>query len=443
MSARRNENGKGHRRIAAWFTVRSAGSTMVHHWALACFSLVTAFGIWFVIQDVENPRVEGLVPPDSDPASIRVSTVFNAGDYIVSEPSPVKVRVDARKADLQSLRPSDFEATADVKGQPVGTPVSVPVRVRTTRANVRILEVIPPTVTVTLREAKVREMAVNVRITGPLPDNYRFSDAQPALDPITVKVRGLPDDVDSVTSVDLDANLSGARNNTVTIVGDLVGRTDGGNPVSVQVTPSRASATFRIEQTFVQRTIGITPSLSGQPAIGFRVANVTIDPPTVTVTGPKSVVDSIQGISTEAVAITNARTSVTQVRQVDRIPNVASDLSTVLVTVEIRPIDCGDQSTACGSTVFVVAAAFAPPPPATLVVVVPDGGYSVQARVSGPLDALSKVKLSDIKATISLANATVGTQPYAVTFAPLPTGFTGLKIEADPLPVTLRAAVAP
>ncbi len=443
MTARRNGNGQSHRRMAAWFTLRSAGGAMVHHWALACFSLITAFGVWFVIQDVENPRAEGLIPPDPEPASIRVSTVFNAGDYIVSEPSPVKVRVDARKADLQSLRASDFEATVDVKSQPVDTPVSVPVRVRTTRANVRILEVIPPTVTVTLHEAKVREMAVNVRITGPLPDNYRFSDTQPTLDPVTVKVRGLPDDVDSVASVDLDANLSGARNDTVTIEGDLVGRTDSGNPVSVQITPSRARATFKIEQTFVQRTIGITPSISGQPAPGYRVSSVTIDPPIVTVSGPKSVVDSIQGISTEPVTITNARTNITQVRQVDRIPNVASDRSTVLVTVEIRPIDCGDQSTACGSTAFVVAPTFTPAPPPTLVVVVPDGGYSVQVRVSGPLDALSRVKLSDIKATISLANATAGTQPYTVTLAPLPAALTGLKAEADPLPVTLRAPGAP
>ena len=438
MSLERNNNGKGHPGLAAWFTVRSTGASLFHHWALACFSVVAAFGIWYVIQDVENPRVEGLVPPVSEPASIRIATVFNAGDFIVSEPSPVKVKVDARKADLQALRASDFEATVDVKGLPAETPQSVPVRVKTTRANVRIIEVQPDRVTVTLHEAKVRDIPVNVRITGPLPDNYRLPDAQPALDPATVRVRGLPDDVDSVVSVDLDANLSGARNDTVTIEGDLVGRTEAGNPVSVQISPSRARATFKIEQTFVQRTIGIMPTLSGQPAVGYRVASVTIDPPIVTVSGPKGVVDGIQGISTDAVTITNARTSITQVRLVDRVPNVATDRSTVLVTVEIRPIDCGDQSTACGSTTFVVAPTFAPAAPATLAVVVPEGGYSIQVRVSGPLDSLQKLKVTDIKATVSLASAAIGTQPYPVVVGTLPAA--GLKAEADPLPVTLKAA---
>lgn len=437
---RRNGGRNAHRTAVAWLTLRSGGASLFGHWALALFSLAAAFGIWYVIQDVENPRIQGIVPPDPEPASIRI-TVFNAGDYIVSEPSPVKVKVEARKADLQTLRPSDFEATVDVKGLPAESPQLVTVRVRTTRANVRIMQVQPAQVTVTLREAKVREMPISVRITGALPDNYRFADAQPTLDVTTVKVRGLPDDVDSVASVDLDANLSGVRNDTATIDGALVGRTEGGNPVSVTISPPRARATFRIEQTFVQRTIGITPALSGQPAAGYRVTNVTIDPPTVTVSGPKSVVDGIQGIGTEAVTITGARTTITQVRQVDRLPNVASDRSTVLVTVEIKPIDCGDQSVSCSTTTFVVAPVFLPAAPPGLAVAVPDGGFMVQVRVSGPLDAIKSLKLTDIKATVSLANAVAGAQLYPVTIAPLPVP--GLKAEADALSVTLRTVAVP
>jgi hypothetical protein len=39
-------------------TIRSVAD----HWMLAIFSLIAAGGIWFVIQDIENPRVEALVP---------------------------------------------------------------------------------------------------------------------------------------------------------------------------------------------------------------------------------------------------------------------------------------------------------------------------------------------------------------------------------------------
>lgn len=435
MSLKRNGNGRVSRLRVGWLTFRSLGASVSSHWAMACFSLVAAFGVWFVIQDVENPRVTGLVPPEPQPASIQVQVKDNQ-DYIVSDPQPVKVQVEARKADLADLRSTDFDATVSVLGKPVGVPVDVPVHVTTRHSGVRILNVSPAQVTVTLQEAKVKEMPVTAHVVQPLPGNYRLADPDhdPQIDPVTVKIRGLPALVDSVASVDLDINLSSARSDSVTIEGELVARTEAGNAVTVSITPARASATYKVAQTFTQRTLGLTPSTSGQPAPGFRIGNITVDPPIVTVTGPKSVVDSLQGIGAEAVNVTNARTNITQVRQVDKVSNLAIDHTTVIITVEIKAIDCGDPATApCGSTTFTVAPSFTG---ATPGLTADANEYAVQVRVTGSLADLQKLKPTDIKAAVPLTNPVVGTKSYDVIIT-LPSGL-NLKAEADQLAVTLR-----
>jgi len=402
--------------------LRGGGGSVLSHWVLACFSLVAAFGVWFVVQDVENPQVDVWVPAQTDPASI-VPQAVNARDFIVSELEPVRVQVQARKADVASLRPSDFDASVDVKGVQPGAPAQVPVHVTSRRNGVRVVSVNPASVTVTLHEAKVKDVPVTVNRRLPLPPGYQ--ESSPAtVDPVFVSVRGLPDLVDSVAEVDVDVNLSNVRGDTQ-IDGDLVARTSGGSTVTVTLSPPTARVSLKVQPIFEQRTMGLTPNIVGLPAPGYRVGSVTVDPAVVTVTGPKDVVDGLQGLGTDQVDVSGATKDVVQSRLVDRVPNLVSDHTTVIVTVSIVPFDT--------AAAFVVAPDIHPP--AGLVAAA--GSYSVTVQVSGPLAQMQTLKQGDIKATVSLADAVAGTASYPVTVA-LPAG---LKAEPiDPITITLKAA---
>src|SRR5690606_35558312 len=118
--ARRCRRMRGPERVMSWPSVflrlgRGAVSSVFEHWALAGFSLIAAFGIWFVIEDVENPRVTANFPADGLPASIPVEPV-NAGPYIVADSYSVSVVVEGREEELATLAPADFTATVDVQG---------------------------------------------------------------------------------------------------------------------------------------------------------------------------------------------------------------------------------------------------------------------------------------------------------------------------------------
>jgi YbbR domain-containing protein len=61
---------------------------------------------------------------------------------------------------------------------------------------------------------------------------------------------------------------------------------------------------------------------------------------------------------------------------------------------------------------------------------------SVQVAVYGPLDQLNSLKVSDIKASVSLSGAKEGTASYPVTVS-VPAGLT--VVQPDPVSITLVA----
>lgn len=406
--------------------LRAGAFNVTNHWALAIFSLVAAFGVWVAIQDVDNPQVKGVAPATG---GVQVDPVNVPDGYLVDGLATVKVNVEARKDILADLRPSDFKAEVDVKEVPRdGEPSRVPVHVTARRDRVTVNGVSPETIEVRLIRASSRDLQVTYRIVGPPPTGYQL-DGQPLIEPSFVTIRGRTDLVDSVKTVSGDVNLSNARDQTFTAQVDLAALSADGNVVQVQFTPQTAQLTFKITQIFSQRTLALNPIIVGTPAPGFIITNVTVDPPLVLVTGPKDILDGLTlPLNLEKLDVTGAQKQITQTKQVERPPNVSVDRQTVVVRVDISPQD--------QSATFVVAPSLDNMPAGLQA----EGPLSVQVKVSGPLPQISTLKLTDIKASVSLDGATAGTAQYPVKVT-LPAG---LRADTpDPLTITLRPVSVP
>lgn len=419
--------------------IRSSAS-LYQHWALGLFSLAVALGIWFVIQDVENPRVEGRFP--REPATLE-AIVKNNNDFIVRDMVPVSLTVDARKGDFASLRREDFEVYIDLAGVAVGgPPVSLPVRATSKRDGVRVLSVTPSSMRVTVVAAQSKEVPVVIRRTGELPAGYRESPGtDPTVEPAFVTVRGAPELVNTVKYAELVVNLAGTRSETLVVEGDLTPRTESGSEVTVKLSQPRARVTIKIEQTFVQRTLSVTPAIFGVPAPGYRIANITSDPATVVLNGPTTAVSSIQlGLSTERVDVSGAKSDVVVTRNIDQPPNTFLDRRSVTVKVEIKPIECSVGTGApCGAVTFFIAPDVGPPP-AGLVRDTSSGAITSDVRVSGPLSVIKDLVPSSLKVTVSLAGGVAGASTYPVVVVPPP----GLNIKVepvDPVVIVLKAAL--
>lgn len=428
--------------------LRGTGRNVTGHWALAAVSLIAAFGIWVAVQDVDNPRATGFAPAGS---GIEVKPINAPDDVIVEVTQTVKVEVEARKDVLPELKPGDFVAEVDVSSARPGedgqedVTILLPVRVRSQRDGVRVVGD-APRVPVTVARAASKEIAVTVRRTSRPPDGYEVVESPPpAVDPAIVVVRGRANRVAAVARVELDANLSGAREQTFTVEGDLVARSESGNVQGVTLTPSRGRATFRVDQLFSQRVMVLNPVIVGTPAPGYIITNVVVDPPTVVATGLKAIIDGLgqrpmgsgggtsfpsAALNVEKLDVTNARQDITQTKQVELPANVSANRQTVVVKVEIRP--------ATATATLIVAPSVEGTPPAGLVL--DTGVLTTMVRVSGPVTAINALRPGDIKATFSLTGVGAGTSTLAVK-ATAPAGIT---IEsADPVQVTLRAVQLP
>ena len=169
--------------------------------------------------------------------------------------------------------------------------------------------------------------------------------------------------------------------------------------------------------------------------------NISIDPPSAIVAGPKSLVDFLQSLAIEKIDVTGAKTDVTQTKQIDRPPNVTIDRQTVVVRVEVRAIECSTAQPAspCISVSYVIGPAFTDFPAGMTV----EGASQVVVRVFGPLPQIQQLKAADIRATVSLTGVTVGTSTLNPVVTILPSGPPGLRAEADPLPVKIVPLVFP
>jgi YbbR domain-containing protein len=403
------------RRQAAAQVLAGTARSLREHWAQATFSLLAAFAIWFVVQDVENPRVSVTFPEEGQPASI-VVTAENAGPYIVRESHSVRVIAEGRADDLAALAPSDFDARVDVRGMQPGVEEFRQVRVTSRRPGIRVLQVIPSQVRITLVEPATREVPVTLRRSGQLPAGFREDEAGTSVEPAVVTISGLPERVQAVQSVDLDVNLSGVKDQSYVVTGELVARSATGTVETVAISPPRATATIRIVQAFVQRSVPVLVDLTGAPAAGYRVASITIDPPAVNISGERAVVNELNAVTAEKVDVTGARTELRLVRNLVTIPNVSLDRRTVTITIRFEPLESA-ASLLVAPELQNLPAGLARDPARPL---------TVEVRVSGPADLVSALRPSDVKAVVTLTGATAGTAAYPVTV----TGPSGLKLQA-------------
>ena len=109
-------------------------------------------------------------------------------------------------------------------------------------------------------------------------------------------------------------------------------------PASAEIlrfTPARI--TLELENT-LSKTVQVAPSLLGEPAAGYEISEITIDPRQITITGPESVVQAISTVKTGPIQIGGLFSSLRSTLYVDlEDPKLrVADSSTVQVEITIE-----------------------------------------------------------------------------------------------------------
>jgi YbbR domain-containing protein len=304
-----------------------------HNWPLKLAAIVLAtmlYGGFVLSQSVQEFTGSVLVRPINVPTD---------AFYGTNPPQVTSVRYVAVGNASARASADSFQATMDLaEVDPEAGPTYVPFRVQSVDPRFTVVSFEPPGISVTLDPLKVRPGIKVVVVPGTVPGEL---DIRPAVvTPETVSIRGPASVVDRVARVEANVviepnGLSVDRDVELIPVDELGDRV---TPVNVE--PATAHVRIVVFNNLQNRPLPVAPDLSGDPASGYEVTSITIDPLVVLVEGEADQLVNLVSAPTAPVSISGATRTVVQdvaLALPEGVLPVGGE-TTVRVTVTIRPI---------------------------------------------------------------------------------------------------------
>ena len=388
---------------------------------LAAISIVFAFGLWIFVTDAENPTRTRVLPLDIPVQPVNVSSeVVVANDLAV-----VRVRVRVEEDVFESLTAGDFEATVDLEGLTIGE-YTLPVEVRplTTRGGLRVEDVLPEHIDVSLVALESKKVPVVISIEGEPAVGYTMGS--PETKETEVTVSGPEGKIELVTKAVGTISVEG-RTDSVDQAVRLEPRDARGNLVEkLTLDPPIAGVVIAIEQTTFSRPVTVSPIISGVPADGYNIVSVSSNPVTMTIKGTQASVREITTLSTQPVDVQGEESDVVKSVSLQLPPDVSVIGSpNVTVTILFEP--------AQGTVRFAV--------PATVRglgdnLAVRGALPTVQVTLTGLLPNLLKLSPQDISVSLDISGKNAGTHKVKVDII-LPAGLVVTARTAEPPEIEL------
>ncbi len=392
---------------------------------LLLISLALAIAIWVFVTEEENPTRSGLFPSQIAVEPVNVGQSLAVANVLPS----VDVRIQAPDDRWDDLTSANFRAIVDLNGLDAREQ-TVPVRVEVSGVRgVRVLAVDPPTVEVNLEGIVSRIVSVEPRLVGSVPRGFEVQDV--ITERLTVEISGPESLVALVERAEADVIVSGLAVSLEELA-QLVARGEGGGEISgVTIEPPAVTVSVTIQQTALTRAVPLEVSIVGEPAPGYRLIGVAIQPAVVSVEGTFDTLQAIDSISLGQVVLDGKFEDETVTLAPDLPAGVIAAVpAEVEVTLSFGPVE--------GSTVLILVPEAIDVPEGLIANL---GDQLVTVVLDGPLPVLNGLVAGDVRAEVDLAGLAAGTTEVAVrVFAP--DGVTVREVRPALLSVTLEPAPA-
>lgn len=355
-------------------------------------ALVLAIVIWATAIRVNDP-VEGRT------LEVPVNIIGKEADTEVlgSPPESVLITLQGPVSALEQLSPADFNVSIDLSEVPYGE-ADVPIQVGGGVELVDILSVFPESAQLQLEQIVTREIPIDLQIRGEVARGHRIGDAR--LEPETIQVTGPADRVDQIGEsrvivfVDNDReDISELRRPTFY---DMRG--DVASTVGLTLNPREVEVIVPIQELAGFAEKPITVDWNGEPAPGYRLLDVKVEPSSIQVTGAPGILESLR-VQTEPIDITGLDETTTQQVALNLPDGIGLvELQPILVTVEIEPIL---TSSVVQKPVEVRALS-----EGLEAILDPE---EVRVFLFGPLPTLDSLTENDVRVTVDLLNLITGT----------------------------------
>jgi YbbR domain-containing protein len=394
----------------------------------AAFAVALAVLLYFVALSETNPadqrKTQFTVP-------VQVVNV-PPGLVVTTQPAAVQLYVTAPLSVFDRLRAESFTAQVDATGATAGDN-SLAITVTSTDPDVRAVQADPPRVVLHLEEVTNRVLPVRVNLQGAAAPGYEVGTA--SVDPPTLTVAGATSFVNRASEAVVDIPIERV---TVSINGAFTPRVvdNRGNDLkdlNLRVNPQSVTVQVPITQQTLYKQVGIRPNTQGQPAAGYALQPLEVNPPTATLVGDAAGLEAVSLVDTAPVDISGISSTI--VRTVALIPPprtlLLQDGQTVTVTVRVTTLTVS-QTVRVLPSVINQSGAVQLARPLDLVAV----------TISGPAPALQNLTLNpnDFRVVVDATGKGPGRYPLDVRVQQVPAGLSVQDISPKQVQVDLTQA---
>jgi YbbR domain-containing protein len=264
----------------------------------------------------------------------------------------------------------------------------------------------PVSVTIRLERLDTRTLPVDLSLSG--QPAVGFKAGEPVVDPLTVIVSGPESIVDQATRALVRVSLDGVREGIDQAVPIQLLDSRNGVIEGLTVTPESIHVNIPVSQQGGFRDVAVKVVISGQVAAGYRLENISVFPPVITVfSSDPELVNSLPGVvETQLLDLQDAQEDISTRLALILPPNITIvGLQTVEVQVGISPIQT--SVTLVNQTINVAGLS-----EGLTAQVSPQ---TVDVIISGPLPVLDALTPQDIIVTVDVTGLAVGTYQLTPT----------------------------
>lgn len=365
-------------------------------------SFVLAVTVWASAVVTADPNQDGAFQP------IIIEQIGLAPDLLLTNEIPelAVMTIKAPRSIWEQLnrQPDAVRAWIDLTGLAAGEH-EVKVNTAIALSPIRIQSVEPAIIKIVLEQYTSKSLPIQVNVRGEPPLGYR--KGQPQITPEEVTISGPASAVNRVVNASATLDISGSSQSVKASVQvralDETGSAVGG----VVLSPKEISILQPISILGGYKNVAVKVITTGQLAEGYRLTNITVTPPTITVySSNPQLVNELPGyVETTSVDLTGLSddTDFNIALQLPEGITLVSEPS-VLVQVGVAAIE--------GSLTLSVPVETLGLPPTLAAMISP---ISVEIIVSGPLPILDGLTATSFRAVVDLTDLGEGTYQIVPT----------------------------